>query len=171
MSSFYRHSLEQFRDRDRARHASTNRDRERQAFMAEHFARAAKVAKLVATFDAEAIERGLNPYRGAQAVAALLETLTDEQWERFARRAAVRPASQQTREAVVEAYRERARGPHCAGLETMSLARLQTLGGELQTLLDRATDAERREAWYGYALITEREVHSEISIRARKAAS
>jgi hypothetical protein len=130
-----------------------------------------KVAKIVSVLDVEAISRGLNPYRDAAGFAAFLETLTDEQWLRVTQESNVRPASQQTRDEVISAYRQRAQGPHCHGLRDLTLARLQVLGGELQTLLDRATEAERAEPWFGYALITEREVMAEISLRARRAAS
>jgi hypothetical protein len=160
--SAFRHSLHSVVER---------RNTDRSRFVQEHLLRRCKVAKIVSVLDVEAIARGLNPYRDAAAFAAFLETLTDKQWLRVAQESGVRPASQQTRDEVVSAYRQRATGPHCHGLRDLTLARLQALGGELQTLLDRATDAERAEPWFGYALVTEREIHAEIALRSRKAAS
>jgi hypothetical protein len=168
--SFLRHSLH---TSIQARREVESRERARRDFVHEHRNRRAKVSKLMLIADEIAVtgEQKLNPYRDAAAMADFLDAFTATERQAFAALGGFDHVSDESWEMLVEGYRERAQLPHCAGLRDMSLARLQAFGGELQTLVDSASDSERQASWWTYARTTEREVHFEIALRAQKQAS
>lgn len=165
--SAFRHSLHQTIEERRAVEA---RARARRAYVVEHIDRRAAVAKVVRVLDEFAVQRlDRNPYIEPELMILHVERLSEDERRRVTERACVPELSEETWEReVVGVYLERARGPRFHGVRESSLQSLQELGGELSRLIE---SAPRGEAWVAHAMLHDRAVHAEISLRARAVAS
>jgi hypothetical protein len=135
-----------------------------------------RVQRLFDASRARVQEQGINERRWAALVAVRLEAQNAQEWAELAIFAGLLSAARgreavtpREREAVIAKWRAMARqAVSVVGIDALSNADLRDLRDEVQTTIEGATPAQRREPWFTYFEATAAEVGSELNARARR---